>query len=206
MIDIQSGGVTGDVPIDLAYDLGDRPRPEGRPWIVMSMISTADGAVSLEGNSALLGGPTDREIFLHLHRSGDSVLVGAETVRQDGYSPLPAHQVLVVMSESGDLGRNSAALLAAGNTRIVSGDVRDVVADLPGRVCVLEGGPSLNAQMLAADLVDEICLTIAPRFVSGSSQRIATGPLALREPWRLAHVGTDDGFVFLRYLRASSGD
>ena len=206
LIHSTSGDVPGDVPVEVAYDLSDRPRPADRPWIVMSMISTADGAVSLEGNSALLGGPTDREIFLHLHRSGDSVLVGAETVRQDGYNPLPSHQVLVVVSESGDLGRNSAALIATGNTRVVSGDVREIVRDLPGRVCVLEGGPNLNAQMLAADLVDEICLTIAPRFVSGTSQRIATGALALREPWRLAHVGTDDGFVFLRYLRTSSGD
>jgi riboflavin biosynthesis pyrimidine reductase len=195
-----------DVPVEVAYDLSGRPRPEDRPWVVMSMISTADGAVSLEGNSALLGGPTDREIFLHLHRSADSVLVGAETVRQDGYTPLPSHQVLVVVSETGDLGRNAAALTAAGNTRIVGGDVRDIVRDLPGRLCVLEGGPNLNAQMLAADLVDEICLTIAPRFVSGASQRIASGPLALREPWTLAHVATDDGFVFLRYARASSGD
>lgn len=194
-----------DVPVEVAYDLSDRPRHDERPWILMSMISTADGAVSLEGNSALLGGPTDREIFLHLHRSADSVLVGAETVRQDGYNPLPAHQVLVVVSESGDLGRNAAALTASGNTRVVSGDVRDVVRDLPGRLCVLEGGPNLNAQMLAADLVDEICLTIAPRFVSGASQRIATGAPALREPWTLAHVGTDEGFVFLRYVRASSG-
>jgi riboflavin biosynthesis pyrimidine reductase len=152
-----------DVPVEVAYDLSGRPRPEDRPWVVMSMISTADGAVSLEGNSALLGGPTDREIFLHLHRSADSVLVGAETVRQDGYTPLPSHQVLVVVSETGDLGRNAAALTAAGNTRIVGGDVRDIVRDLPGRLCVLEGGPNLNAQMLAADLVDEICLTIAPR-------------------------------------------
>ena len=193
--------VPTEVAVAEAYDLSSRPRPEDRPWIVMSMIGTADGAVSLEGNSALLGGPTDREIFLHLHRSGDSVLVGAETLRQDGYNPLPAHQVLAVVSRSGDLGRNAAALLASGNTRVVSGDVRDIVRDLPGRLCVLEGGPSLNAQMLAADLVDEICLTVAPRFVGGSSQRIATGPLALRDPWVLAHVGTDDGFLFLRYRR-----
>ncbi|MBM3828099.1 MAG: dihydrofolate reductase family protein [Actinobacteria bacterium] len=195
-----------DVSVDVAYDLTDRPRREDRPWVVMSMISTADGAVSLEGNSSLLGGPTDREVFLHLHRSADSVLVGAETVRQDVYTPLAAHQVLVVVSKTGDLGRNATALTVAGNTRIVGGDVRDIVLDLPGRLCVLEGGPSLNAQMLTADLVDEICLTIAPRFVSGASQRIAAGPLALREPWDLAHIATDDGFVFLRYLRASSGN
>jgi len=190
-----------EVSVEDAYDLSGRPERSGRPWIVMSMISTADGAVSLEGNSAQLGGPVDREIFLHLHRNGDSVLVGAETVRQDGYSPLPAHQVLVVVSESGDLGRNASALTASGNTRVVAGDVRDIVGDLPGKLCVLEGGPMLNAQMLAADLVDEICLTIAPRFVSGTSPRISTGPLALREPWTLAHIGTDDGFLFLRYLR-----
>ena len=193
--------VPAEVAVAEAYDLADRPTPNGRPWIVMSMIGTADGAVSLEGNSALLGGPTDREIFLHLHRSGDSVLVGAETLRQDGYNPLPAHQVLAVVSNSGDLGRNAAALLASGNTRVVSGDVRDIVRDLPGRLCVLEGGPNLNAQMLAADLVDEICLTVAPRCVGGSSQRIASGPVALRDPWVLAHVGTDDGFLVLRYLR-----
>ena len=193
--------VPAEVAVAEAYDLADRPTPNGRPWIVMSMIGTADGAVSLEGNSALLGGPTDREIFLHLHRSGDSVLVGAETLRQDGYNPLPAHQVLAVVSNSGDLGRNAAALLASGNTRVVSGDVRDIVRDLPGRLCVLEGGPNLNAQMLAADLVDEACITVSPRFVGGTSARMAAGNLADTNAWKLAHVLEDDGFLFLRYLR-----
>jgi len=186
-----------------AYDSGHRRRHDDRPWIVLSMISTADGAVALEGSSALLGGPADREVFLHLHRSGDTVLVGAETVRADVYSPLPARQELVIVSSSGDLGRNGEALLAAGNTRLASGDVRDIVRTLRGDVCILEGGPTLNGQMLAADLVDEVCLTIAPRFIAGRSDRVAEGPWAVREPWHLAHVCEQDGYLFVRYLRGA---
>jgi riboflavin biosynthesis pyrimidine reductase len=192
-----------EITVAEAYDSGHRRRMGDRPWIVLSMISTADGAVALEGSSALLGGPTDREVFLHLHRSGDSVLVGAETVRADVYSPLPARQELVVVTSSGDLGRNGEALLAAGNTRLASGDVRDIVRTLRGEVCILEGGPTLNGQMLAADLVDEVCLTIAPRFIAGRSDRVAEGPWAVRETWDLAHVCEDDGYLFVRYLRGA---
>lgn len=168
----------------------------------MSMIASADGATSLDGSSSSLGGPADREVFMFLHRLGDSVLVGAETVRVDSYSPLPSGQRLVVVSSSGDLGGNGAALVDAPNTVVESGDVRDIVSRLPGDLCVLEGGPSLNGQMLAADLVDEVCLTIAPRFLAGRSDRVAEGIWAMREPWHLAHVGEEDGFLFLRYLRA----
>ena len=192
-----------EITVAEAYDSGHRRRRSDRPWIVLSMISTADGAVALEGSSALLGGPTDRDVFLHLHRSGDSVLVGAETVRADVYSPLPTRQELVIVSASGDLGRNADVLLAADNTRIVSGDVRDIVVTLPGDVCILEGGPTLNGQMLAADLVDEVCLTIAPRFIAGRSDRVAEGPWAMRELWHVAHVCEEDGYLFVRYLRST---
>lgn len=191
----------GPITVDEAYDGSHRRRHDGRPWVVMSMISTADGATALDGSSGALGGDTDKAVFLHLHRSADAVLVGAETVRRDGYSPLPPHQTLVIVSASGDLGPRGQALVDAGNTRIVEGDVRKIVADLDGDVCVLEGGPGLNGQMLAADLVDEACVTLAPRFVAGRSLRLAEGTFAARDPWRLAHVAECEGFLFLRYLR-----
>jgi len=189
------------VTVEEAYDGEHRARRYDRPWIVMSMISSADGATALDGSSGALGGDADKAVFLHLHRSADTVLVGAETVRRDGYSPLPAHQTLVVVSASGDLGPRGKALCEAGNTRLASGDVKTIAADLPGDVCVLEGGPGLNGQMLAADLVDEICLTIAPRFVAGRALRMAEGPFAARDPWTLAHVAEDEGYLFLRYVR-----
>ena len=167
----------------------------------MTMISAADGAIAVDGFSAALGNVTDREIFLTLRRAAQVILVGGETVRSDAYSPVPEHQTLVVVSNSGNLGPNNDALHQSASTRVVSGLVADITRDLPGEVCVLEGGPSLNAQMLAADLVDEVCLTVAPRFPAGTVGRLAHGPLAGLEPWDLAHVAEHDGFIFLRYLR-----
>ena len=195
-----------EISVAAAYDSAHRTRRRDisgdRPWVVLSMISTADGATAIDGNSAKLGGPTDREVFLHLHRSADCVLVGAQTIRQDSYSPLPAHQKLVVLSHTGDLGANTQALLDAGNTQIVTGDVQNIVHNLSGNICVLEGGSNLNNQMLQANLIDEICLTIAPMFVGGTTPRIFEGELFKHESWTLAHVCHDSGFVFLRYLRS----
>ena len=195
-----------EISVATAYDGAHRTRRRDdsgdRPWVVLSMISTADGATAIDGNSAKLGGPTDREVFLHLHRSADCVLVGARTIRQDSYSPLPAHQKLVVLSHTGDLGANTQALLDAGNTQIVTGDVRNIVHDLSGNICVLEGGSNLNNQMLQANLIDEICLTIAPMFVGGTTPRIFEGEWFNHDSWTLAHVCHDSGFVFLRYLRS----
>ena len=191
----------GPTTVDTAYAGTHRTRRPDRPWVVMTMIASVDGAVAVEGNSGPLGGPADREVFLHLHRSADSVLVGAETVRRDVYSPLPAHQTLVVVSNSGDLGRNGDILRTAANTRVVGGDVHEIVRGLDGDVCVLEGGPNLNAQMLSADLVDEACLTVSPKLLGGRSPRVAEGPWSARDDWRLAHVLESDGYLFLRYLR-----
>ena len=199
-----------EISVAAAYDSAHRTRRRDvsgdRPWVVLSMISTADGATAIDGNSAKLGGPTDREVFLHLHRSADCVLVGAQTIRQDSYSPLPAHQKLVVLSHTGDVGANTQALLDAGNTQIVTGDVQNIVRNLSGNICVLEGGSNLNNQMLQANLIDEICLTIAPMFVGGTTPRIFEGEWFNHDSWTLAHVCHDSGFVFLRYLRSEIGN
>lgn len=195
-----------DVTVEEAYAGPHRRRHPDRPWIVLTMISSADGAVVVDGSSGALGNATDQAVFRFMHRSADTVLVGAETVRRDAYTPLPDRQTLVVVSQSGDLGERTDDLMAAGNTQVVSGDVVDVVRRLPGEVCALEGGPNLNGQMLAAGLVDEMCLTIAPMLVAGGSERLAQGPTGLdrvdTRHWRLAHVCTDDeGYLFVRYLR-----
>ena len=195
----------GEVSVAGMWDLSTRRRHGDRPWIVMCMISSADGAIHLDGSAAALGGPIDKELFLHLHRTADSVLVGAGTVRADGYHPLPPGRNLYVVSRTGNLGPHAAELRAASNTHVVAGDVSDIVRRIEGNVCALEGGSQLNAQMLAAGLVDEVSLTIAPRFVGSVSDRVASGPPAAREPWQLVRVCEgDDGFLFMRYVRSGA--
>jgi riboflavin biosynthesis pyrimidine reductase len=69
-----------------------------------------------------------------------------------------------------------------------------------------EGGPSLNGQLAAAGLLDELCLTLSPRLVSGEAKRILTGaPLPPVRPLDLHSVCEEDGFVFLRYRASPDG-
>lgn len=194
----------GERSVAELYDDPRRSRLADRPWIVLSMISSADGAMAIDGMSGGLGNDSDRSVFRHLRSIADGVLVGARTVRSESYSPLPSHQTLVVVSQTRNLGVHSSALTSAGNTLVVDGEVRGICSALAGDIWILEGGPSLNAQMLAADCIDEVCLTIAPRFLASDASRIIGDGEFADHQWDLAHIAHDGRFVFLRYVRRRS--
>jgi riboflavin biosynthesis pyrimidine reductase len=92
---------------------------------------------------------------------------------------------------------------------IVAGDEQvDFVAALAalrdrGHVRILsEGGPSLFGQMLAEDVVDELCLSLTPLLAGTGAGRITAGaPLPVDVTPRLALTGLleEDGALFLRY-------
>lgn len=63
--------------------------PDGR-WLRANMVSSADGAASLEGASAGLSSDADRAVFALLRALADVILVGAATVRTEHYKPARA--------------------------------------------------------------------------------------------------------------------
>ena len=58
-----------------------------QPWIRANMIESADGAAAVDGLSRGLGGPADHEVFGLLRALAGVILVGAATVRAEGYRP-----------------------------------------------------------------------------------------------------------------------
>ncbi|WP_225849357.1 pyrimidine reductase family protein [Streptomyces sp. HPF1205] len=66
------------------------PEPVTRPYLRANMVGSLDGAARAEGRSAPLSSPADMRIFGVLRALADVVLVGAETVRQEGYRPAKA--------------------------------------------------------------------------------------------------------------------
>ncbi|MFJ8135585.1 pyrimidine reductase family protein [Streptomyces sp. NPDC096013] len=60
------------------------------PWLRANMVSTLDGAGHHEGRSQPISGDADMRIFGTLRALADVVIVGAETVRQEGYRPARA--------------------------------------------------------------------------------------------------------------------
>ncbi len=72
------------------------PLPEptgGDAHVRMNFVTSADGAATLDGQSGQLGGSTDRELMRVMRTLADVVLVGAGTVRAEGYGGLnlPQH-------------------------------------------------------------------------------------------------------------------
>ncbi len=70
------------------YRSDERARAAGdRPWVLVNMIATVDGATSVEGRSGGLGGPADKVVFGAIRAVADAILVGAGTVRAEQYGP-----------------------------------------------------------------------------------------------------------------------
>lgn len=90
-------------------------------------------------------------------------------------------------------------VVVAGGERVEPSLALRALADLGHHVVLCEGGPSLLGELLAAELVDELCLTLAP-VVGGDPLPVAVMPAgAGRGRLRLAHVLEADSHLFLRY-------
>ncbi len=71
------------------------------------------------------------------------------------------------------------------------------------RVVLCEGGPHLLGELVAADLVDELCFTLTPLLVGGVEPTLLVAPpFDPPRRLRLASVIEDDGALLLRYLRS----
>jgi riboflavin-specific deaminase-like protein len=66
--------------------LADRsPAAAPRPYVMLNMVSTADGRASVAGRSGPIGSRADRELFHGLRSAVDAVMAGAGTVRAERY-------------------------------------------------------------------------------------------------------------------------
>lgn len=213
----------------------------------MNFVESADGAVTLDGRSGGLGGATDREVMQVLRAMADVVLVGAGTVRVEGYGGIglddadvawrrehgyddqpalavvsrrldlePDHDVFgkavrrpaLVTTDAahrrrGERFAHVADVIVCGEVAVDLATMLDVFANRGWRRVLCEGGPHLFGTLLETGLVDEVCLTLAPRLVGGGAGRIVQGAAELDRRFALAGLLTDDeGFVFLRYAAA----
>ncbi|MCV7330104.1 pyrimidine reductase family protein [Mycobacterium cookii] len=235
---------SGDLPELYSY-----PTDHAGVWLRANFIASVDGGATFGGKSGQLGGAGDRAVFSLLRELADVVLVGAGTVRAEGYagarptvgqrgrrqargqSEVPQ---LAIVTRSGRLERDmpvftrtevaplvcTCAAAADQTRRTLSGlaDVIDCSLGDPGEVdsaavltalgerglnrVLTEGGPMLFGSFVERDLLDDLCLTIAPSLVGGQAGRIATGAGQVLTAMRRAHVLTDeDGYLYTRYVR-----
>jgi len=210
---------TDQVTVREAYDV-HRPRPSDRPWLGVCMVASIDGSTVIDSNSRALSSKADQEVLLTLRDLADVILVGAATVRIEGYRPPRKRgQRVGVVSRTGFVDVTTALFTSGCGFLIVPEDapptpVESVRAgvgevDFAGALGQLhadfvqaEGGAQLNGALSTADVIDEINLTISPQLAGGDGPRVTSGSVQMSRQMRLAHVLEDDGFLFTRYVRA----
>ena len=224
-----------------AYTVADRSVPTLR----VNFITSLDGSATVKGLSGGLGGPADKLVFDTLRRLSDVVLVGAGTVRSEGYGAMrlsdadatwreahglaaqpafalvsgrldldPTSDVfakapvrpLVLTSDSAPAGAREALervadVISCGEAQVEPQRIVDVLVERGLTQILCEGGPSLFGTFIAADLVDELCLTVSPLLEGGAGIRISHGESDAARRMRLVHVLESDGLLLTRYAR-----
>jgi riboflavin biosynthesis pyrimidine reductase len=215
-----------DVTVEEAYAAPLGP-PTTRPWVGLTMVTSLDGSTVVAGRSGGLSNPNDSAVLSRLRALADVIVVGAGTVRAEGYGPpkKPGQRIGVVTATghvdlTTDLFRSGSGFVITTEVTPIADDRVDVVragrdgvdlaAALAGveelcrsvAVVQAEGGPSLNGALLEADLIDEIDVTTAPLVVAGEGPRLAKSPGAVNLRFELAQLLLDDdGFTFARWRR-----
>jgi len=225
------------VDIAAAYAV-ERPR-----HLRANMVMSLDGAATVEGRSAGLSAPADHALFRTLRALADVVLVGANTVRIEGYGPAQptdedrarrrdagrrevppiavvtgrldldltsgffdqaeARPLLLTTERASEQARAAASavadVLVLGHDRVDLRSALDALADRGLRHVLCEGGPGLLSQLVAAELLDEICLTVAPLLVGEAERRIAGKMLGGVGTCTLSQLYEQEDYLFTRY-------
>ena len=237
-----------DVPDALGpYLAVDRSQPRHECWVTGHMVAGLDGTASVDGRVGSLSTKPDQELFRRMRQIADIVLVGAETVRREGYgsvrvdeeaqaqrqsqgqSPTPPIAVVsrslafdwtakvfadapedarthVITCAAADPERRAEAekfaeVIVAGDDRVEPAAAMAALAELGHRVVLCEGGPNWLGELVAADRLDELCLSIAPLMGGDPLPVSVTPPGAGLAEFELKGVMGEDDTLFLRYER-----
>jgi len=193
----------------------------------LGMIASADGRGSgPDGSSRSLNGPADHRILQLLRAQADVVLVGGATARNEHYTDVPAPAAaaagpdLAIVSHNGAIPAGldpqrtwlvttsqapaaTDAPLSADRVIIAGNDALDAEALIAAFAThgiskiLCEGGPTLASWLLAANAVDDICLTHSPVLGGDDQPAIPSIPRC----FALTHRLEGGGFTMERWIR-----
>ena len=223
----------------------NRSQPRHECWVTGHMVAGLDGTAAIHGRVGALSTAPDQDLFRRMRQIADIVMVGAQTVRSEGYAPMrldedaraqrrmrgqsemppvavvsrsldldwssqvfaeaPEHaRTIVITCAKADPVRLAAAEQAA--TVIIAGEewvepaaALQALAGLGYRVVLCEGGPRWLGELVAADRLDELCLSISPMMGGDPLPVSVAPPGADIAQFSLKTTMVADDTLFLRY-------
>lgn len=126
------------------------PADRGRPCLRVNFVASADGAVSVEGYSAGLSGPADKRVFGLLRMVCDAVMVGAGTLRDEGYGAMRLGERRRSWRRAHGLAADPPLVLVSG--RLALDPDSPMFTEAPVRpIVVTHGGSPLDRRDALAD-------------------------------------------------------
>lgn len=163
-----------------------------RPFVTYKVAMTLDGRVTVPGARWVSGEESRRRVH-ELRAASDAVAVGMGTVRTD--DPALTARDVGAVRQPRRLAFGRGPLPESSQLELRSGPLEEELAALAAegvQTLLLEGGPTLAASFLAADLVDKLLVFVAPTLAGEGAAPVAGLPEP-RSLTRLAceHVGED---------------
>jgi Pyrimidine reductase, riboflavin biosynthesis len=199
------------------------------PGLRVNLVASLDGGTSdAQGTSDGLTTGADRAVLGAIRSVSDTVLVGAATLRAEP-SLVPKRTHLTVLTTTGDFTGadvrddiEEGRILVVGPARAeqraratftapfeylaVDGDravplsrLLEALRDRGLSRVVCEGGPRLVGQLLAANLVDELCLTTVPRILGRPDVLFGGAAPGPRDLDLVQLLVDDDGALYARW-------
>jgi len=159
----------------------------GRPFVTYKVAISLDGRTVVPGRRWVTGEASRRRVH-ELRAASDAVAVGMGTVRADA-PRLDARDVPTPRGQPRRLAFGRGPLPEGSELELRIGPLEDEMHALAGegtQSLLLEGGPTLGAAFLDADLVDKLLVFVAPVVAGGE------GP-----PW-LPWLGSPRSLAHLR--------
>ncbi|GAB18209.1 diaminohydroxyphosphoribosylaminopyrimidine deaminase/5-amino-6-(5-phosphoribosylamino)uracil reductase [Gordonia effusa NBRC 100432] len=158
----------------------------GLPLVTAKIAATVDGRIAApDGTSRWITGERARAAAHEQRGRVDAIIVGTGTVRVDNPSltarfpggELREHQPIRIVMGNSDIGSDARVLDEAAQTmRVRTHNPLDVLAAVPDALWVLvEGGPRVIGAFLAADIVDEVDLYLAPAILGAGYSAVEIG-------------------------------
>ena len=178
---------------------------------IADVVQVAAGTFRTEGYGPVRLSEESRAARVAAGRSPEPPRLAVVSASLDVDLSRPAEgpvRPLVLTTEDADPGRRAdleeQVEVRAHGTGTV--DLADALAGLHADgvgIVVCEGGPSLNAARVGADLVDEWCVTLAPAIVGGDSRRVVDGAteVGTGQPLELVSLLEADGVLLGRWVR-----
>jgi diaminohydroxyphosphoribosylaminopyrimidine deaminase/5-amino-6-(5-phosphoribosylamino)uracil reductase len=174
-----TGGVLAAEASEFQHDWLTAARNR-RPYVTAKWASTLDGrAAAADGSSQWITGTAARQSVHEQREASDAILVGTGTVFADDPS-------LTARGDAGELLQHQPIPVVVGEREIPAGAKlrshpaglietrsRNLQTILTGlfergiRRVFVEGGPTLVSALVAADLVDEYAIYLAPSLLGG---------------------------------------